>query len=221
MPKAGAADPSARGHLRPQRTHRRTGHCRRFTARRCALTIQQLAAGEHSVVTGPLGSVKQTVVVSGGTSLVVPAWRRRPTTSAPVSGWVAVSSPVEVQIFEGGRLIGSSASESIMVASGKHDIELVNDALGFRISRTIQVAPGKTASVSVDMPRGAMSVQASPWAEVWIDGEKVGETPIGNLPMTIGSHNVVFRHPELGEQHQTVLVTMKGTARVTADMKKK
>lgn len=227
MPKTGVADPSAKGHLRVRSEPAGAQVIVDGTPRGAApLTINELAAGEHTVtVTGPLGSVKQTVVVeAGGTaSLVVPLGGGAPAApaGAPVSGWIAVSSPIEVQIFEGGRLIGSSASESIMVASGKHELELVSDALGFRVSRNVQVFPGKTASVSVDLPRGAMSLQASPWAEVWVDGEKVGDTPIGNLPMTIGSHNVVFRHPQLGEQHQTVLVTMKGTARVTADMNKK
>jgi hypothetical protein len=225
MPKAGTADPAARGHLRvrsePAGAQVVVDGAPRGEA---PVTINDLAAGEHTVVvTGALGSVKQTVNVEAGStaSLVVPLGGGAAQTNAPVSGWVAVSSPVEVQIFEGGRLLGSSASESIMVASGKHDLDLVNDALGFRVSRNIQVPPGKTASVSVDLPRGTLSVQAAPWAEVWVDGEKLGDTPIANVPMTIGSHNVTFRHPEFGEQHQTVLVTMKGTARVTADMKKK
>jgi len=224
MPKAGAPDPSARGHLRVRSEPAGApvvvdGAPRGATP----LTVNDLAAGEHTVV---VGAVRQTVNIEAGStaSLVVPLGggaAAAPAPSAPVSGWLAISSPIEIQIFEGGRLIGSSASESIMVASGKHDLELVSDAFGYRTSRTIQVPPGKTASVSVDLPRGTLSVQAAPWAEVWIDGENLGQTPLANVPMTIGSHNVTFRHPELGEQHQTVIVTLKGTARVTADMRKK
>jgi hypothetical protein len=60
-----------------------------------------------------------------------------------------------------------------------------------------------------------------PWAEVWIDGEKAGDTPIGNLQTTIGKHDVVFRHPELGETRQSVTVTLLGPARLSVDMRKK
>ena len=58
-------------------------------------------------------------------------------------------------------------------------------------------------------------------ARMRIDGEKVGETPIGNLPVRIGPHEVVFRHPELGEQRHAVTVTMSNPARLSVDMRQK
>jgi eukaryotic-like serine/threonine-protein kinase len=60
---------------------------------------------------------------------------------------------------------------------------------------------------SVPLPTGTVHVNAVPWAEVWIDGKRVGETPIGNLSIAIGPHELVFRHPELGEK--TVLTVVK------------
>jgi hypothetical protein len=66
-----------------------------------------------------------------------------------------------------------------------------------------------------------VAINAIPWAEVWVDGEKAGDTPIGNLPAAIGKHEVTFRHPELGEAHQTVTVTMSGPARLSVDLRKK
>ena len=57
-------------------------------------------------------------------------------------------------------------------------------------------------------------------ADVWIAGRKIGETPIGNLPISIGTHEVVFRHPDLGERRQTVTVTLKEVARYSADFTK-
>ena len=53
-------------------------------------------------------------------------------------------------------------------------------------------------------PNGTLSINAQPWAEVWVDGERVGETPIGNLSRRIGTHEVLFRHPDLGERRETV-----------------
>ena len=41
--------------------------------------------------------------------------------------------------------------------------------------------PGKVANLAVDLPKGVVNLNATPWAEVWIDGQRVGETPIGNL----------------------------------------
>ena len=161
------------------------------------------------------------IVESGVTaSLVVPMSGREPNASAPRLGWISVSAPLDVQIFEEGRLIGNNLTDRIMVSAGRHDIEIVNEAVGYRATRTLQVTAGKVAAVKLEMPKGTISVNAQPWAEVWIDGERIGETPIGNLSVAIGTHSVLFRHPELGEQHHTALVTLKGPTRLSVDMRK-
>jgi hypothetical protein len=116
-------------------------------------------------------------------------------------------------------MIGTTDADRIMMAAGKHELELVNDTLGYRATRTVQVPPGKVAPLSLELPQGVINVNASPWAEVWIDGRRIGETPIGNLPMTIGPHEVIFRHPQLGEKRQAVSVTLKAPVRVSQEMK--
>jgi hypothetical protein len=60
-----------------------------------------------------------------------------------------------------------------------------------------------------------------PWAEVWIDGERVGDTPIGNLQAKIGTREIVFKHPELGERRTTATVTLKEPVRISMDLRKK
>ena len=183
--------------------------------------VSDLAPGEHSVLLeSDLGAVRQVVTVEAGTtaSLVVPLAAAE---GAPVSGWVSVSSPIEVQLFEGDRLIGTSLSDRIMVSAGRHEIAFVNDALGFRVTRNVQVGPGKVASVALEMPQGTIALNAQPWAEVWIDGEKSGETPMGNLSLPIGSHSVLFRHPALGEQQHTVVVKAGAVTRLSVDMRKR
>ena len=66
----------------------------------------------------------------------------------------------------------------------------LRDALGYRAARTVSVAPGRVESLSVKLPMGSMSVNAVPWAEVWLDGVSVGQTPLIDLPVEIGTHHV-------------------------------
>ena len=73
--------------------------------------------------------------------------------------------------------------------------------------------------LALDMPQGTINLNAAPWAEVFIDGKRVGETPIGNLSIAIGAHEVLFRHPQLGEKRQAVSVTLKAPVRLSVDMK--
>jgi hypothetical protein len=124
-------------------------------------------------------------------------------------------------LFEEGRLLGSSDSERLMLTAGTHRIDIVNETLGFRSNRIIQVTAGKVSPISVEFPKGTIALNAVPWADVWIDGERVGETPIGNLSVAIGSHEIIFRHPELGEQRHVATVTLSAPARVSVDMRKR
>jgi hypothetical protein len=185
------------------------------------LTAEGLTPGPHNVtVENDLGPVTQRVTIEAGAtaSLVVPMTTPK---NAPVSGWIAVSVPVEVQLFENQRLLGSSQTDRIMVSVGRHELEVVNEAIGYRAMKTVNVAPGQTANIKLDLPKAPMALNAVPWAEVWVDGDRVGETPIGGVQVSIGPHEVVFRHPELGERRVVTTVTLAGPAKVSVDMRKK
>jgi hypothetical protein len=185
------------------------------------LTIDGLAPGTHVIgLQNAISSVTEHVMIQAGAtaSLVVPLSAPQ---GIPVSGWVSVTSPVEMQLFEDGRLVGSSRSDRIMMSVGDHTLQLVNETLGYRVNRTLQVAPGRVTSMRLDPPKGTLALNAAPWAEVWVDGERAGDTPMGNISLPIGNHDVLFRHPELGEQRHTVTVTLNAPARLSVDMRKR
>ena len=56
--------------------------------------------------------------------------------------------------------------------------------------------------------------------EVWIDGKQVGETPIGNFAIPVGPHEVLFKHPELGEKRHAVVVSANTITRLSIDLRK-
>jgi serine/threonine protein kinase len=183
--------------------------------------VDTLTPGEHAVVVeSDLGTVKQSVTVQPATtaSLVVPLTGAG---GAPLSGWIAIAAPVDLQVYENKRLIGSTQSGKITITAGRHELEIVNEALAYHATTVVQVAPNKVAPVKLEWPKGTIAVNALPWAEVWIDGEKVGETPIGNLSVPIGPHEILFRNPDLGEQRQAVTVSLQAPVRVSADLRKK
>jgi len=183
------------------------------------VTVDQLAPGTHSVtLQSDVSTMTQEVKIEAGASasLVVPMTAQ----GVPLSGWISVEAPSEVHVYEDTRLLGTSQNDHIMVMAGRHELSLVNDALGYRATRTATVSPGKVSTVRLDWPKGSMALNAQPWAEVWVDGDKKGETPIGNISVPIGTHEVVFRHPELGERVVRATVTVTTPARVIVDMRK-
>lgn len=185
------------------------------------VTVDNLAPGVHMVtVEGPSGSMTQDVTVQSGAtaSLVVPL--NAPPAAAPTTGWISVSAPVELQLLEKGQPLGTSRSDRIVIPAGRHDIDMVNDAVGFRTTRSVTVLASNVSTLKVDLPKGSISLNAQPWAEVFIDGNRIGETPIGNVQLALGQHEVVFRHPELGEQRFTPTITLNAPVRLSADFRR-
>ncbi|HXG88028.1 MAG TPA: PEGA domain-containing protein [Vicinamibacterales bacterium] len=182
--------------------------------------VEQLTPGTHSVtLQTDLRSVTQDVTIEPGTtaSLVVPMAAPE---GVPVSGWISVTAPTEVQVYEDTRLLGTSRSDRIMVQAGRHELSIVNEALGYRATRSVTVSAGNVSAIQLDWPNGSLALNAQPWAEVWVDGNKKGETPIGNISVPVGTHEVVFRHPEFGERVVRATVTATTPSRVTVDMRK-
>ena len=195
------------------------------SAGRTPLTVPTLGAGPHTVrVQFASGSIVERRVALGAgetVSLVLDAPAAKAVTpTGPASGWVRVQTPFDVQVLEAGQVVGSSASERIMVTAGPHVFELVNAALGFRATVKVVVGAGRTEPLIVDSPRALVQVNAQPWAEVVVDGRVAGDTPLANLQLAIGVHQFVFRHPEFGERSQTVTVRLDTPNRVTADLRR-
>ena len=184
------------------------------------LTLTNLAVGDHTIsVRGTTGeAINRTVSITAAAvsslfiSMTAPA--------GVASGWLTVTSAVPLQIMSRGTLVGTSDVPRVMLPAGSHDLELVNTALGYRAAHRVQVSAGQTTSLTPTLPNGTLSINALPWAEVWINGRRLGETPIGNHSIAIGTHEVVFRHPDLGEQRRTVTIGASAPARLGIDMRK-
>jgi hypothetical protein len=188
---------------------------------RSPVSVPDLAPGTHTVVMqNDMGTQTERVIIENGrtASLVVSLGAANKATTA---GWIRLDVPADVQILENGRVVGSSDFERIMLPVGRHDLELVNTSLGYRERRTVQITAGQTTTLRPDWPRGSMAINAIPWAEVLVDGARVGETPIGNIAVPIGSHEVLFRHPELGERRMSVTVTVGEPLKVGVDLRSK
>jgi PEGA domain len=185
------------------------------------LTVADLLPGDHEVILEtPEASARHVVSVqAGGTASLLAPVGAAIAAGAPAAGWVTIRAPFSLEVREGGRMIGTTDADRIMVAAGRHELQLVNESLGYSSTRVITVPAGKVATIAADLPNGSVNLNAAPWAEVWIDGQRVGETPIGNLSVPIGPHEVVFKHPQFGERRHAISVTLSAPVRLSVDMK--
>lgn len=184
------------------------------------LVLTDLSADEHTVtVAGDGVSAERRIVVTpAATASVIFSLPSK--AAGPLGGWVSVSSPFDVEVLEDNDVVGSSRTSRIMLAAGRHDLVLANRGVGYQEARRVDVAAGKTTTIRVEAPQASVSVNARPWAEVLVDGASIGQTPIANVLVAVGAHEIVFRNPQLAERKQTFLVTAKGPNRIAADLTK-
>jgi hypothetical protein len=166
--------------------------------------------------------------VRGGPNIQTPSGQKPPTVRAadttqalagsPRTGGFRLSSTVEVHVLEGDQVLGSSADGPIVAAAGQHEFEFVNSAIGYRERRVVVVRPGQITPITIGVPNGTLNINAVPWAAVWMDGASLGETPLGNLSVVPGEHEIVFRHPQLGERREKTLVRSNATTRVSVNL---
>jgi hypothetical protein len=182
------------------------------------LVIEDLAAAEHSVaVTSNTGSVERRITIEPGAAKEVVFSLAR-SSSAPLGGWVAVTSPFQVDLLERDEVVGTSGTTKVMLPAGRHEVVLRNDRVGYEARRSVDVVAGSVATIEVVPPTAPLNVNAQPWADVVIDGVPAGQTPLGNVMIPVGTHEITFRHPQLGERTQTVVVTARGVNRVAVDL---
>jgi hypothetical protein len=189
-----------------------------------------VAPGEHRIEISSDGTpVKDVVTVQrdATTSVIIPlpaAPRAEIAAAAPraetaaAAGWISITSPIDVQVFEGDQLIGTRETRRLMLPAGTHQLDIVNGDVGYASRRVVTVTAARLTTLKVELSPGTLAINALPWAEVSLDGQSLGPTPIGNVKTSVGTHEVVFRHPKLGEQRRTVVVPLSGIARISIDM---
>ena len=176
------------------------------------VTLSGVAQGRHVLTfLSSSGSVKRTVKVIAGKSVSV---------EVPIySGWVEVFAPFVVDVAENGKSIGSTEQGPVMLAPGQHHLVLTNADMGYRAEEDVTVTAGETNSVRLE-PTGHANINAIPWAEVWSNGRKIGDTPIANYTLPLGSQEFVFRHPQFGERKVSATIRAGQPVAVAVDFTK-
>ena len=75
--------------------------------------------------------------------------------------------------------------------------------------RHVEVKPGEITTVSIAPPQSSLTVTSTEQAEVWLDGARVGDTPLESLPVAIGLHEIALRRAGAPDRKISVTVTTK------------
>ncbi len=165
------------------------------------LTLEDVAPGQHLVALKHAnGLVQRTVRIKANETETLDV--------TIYSGWLALFAPIELQITENGRQLRLNEQNQVMLSPGRHDLQLTNAALGFRESQIVEVKPGEVTAVSITIPKTPVTINATPSSDVWLDGVKIGETPLADFPVAVGTREFVLKHPLHGERRVMATVTV-------------
>jgi hypothetical protein len=163
------------------------------------LTLTDLTPGRHEVtLKSEAGTVRQTVTVAANQTATVD--------ESIFSGWVTVYSPFEVVITEKGRVLRADDRNQVMLPPGPHELRLTNRALGYQAVRQVEVKPGEATNVQVTPGPSTLTVTATEAAQVWVDGTRVGETPLNAVPVPLGTHEILVKSTSGRERRATVTI---------------
>lgn len=164
------------------------------------LTLRDLNAGPHTVVfESTQGSLRREITISEGKTETL--------AESIYAGWLHVSAPMDVTIADGNRPIQLDTGNRVMLRPGTHEITVQNRALGFSLSQSVEIEPGATANLDIETPFSSISVNGPEGATVQIDGVKVGETPLANYQVKIGTRDLMVTDRSGATYHISVTVT--------------
>lgn len=127
-------------------------------------------------------------------------------------GRLSVESNVPVEVHLGKKLLGRTPLRDVPVPEGRLRLRLSNAALGVAREVSVRVANGKAASHRATFGQGTLHIDAVPWAEVWLDQQKLGFTPLAGQKIWEGDHTVRLVGPGTEKSLQVKVAAGKTVA---------
>lgn len=129
--------------------------------------------------------VQKEITVSGSTTITIrlqPDW-----------GLVNVySEPSGADVYIDGQLVGTTPLKEFNLTIGTHEVRIVKEDYQEYVTQ-VEISPGSTKSITATLKPnwGTVQVRSEPSeAQVYVDNELVGTTPINDLKLKAGVHNI-------------------------------
>jgi serine/threonine-protein kinase len=134
---------------------------------------------------------------------------------------VAISSvPSGLTVYVRRRRYGSTPTRA-RLAPGSHSLRLRSKSYGIDYTTKIRVPRESSHSVSINIPSGRLAVRARPYATVFVDGRRLGLTPMPPIKLYVGRHRVRLVNDSLGRSvSRTVMIRSGQRSGIDVDLTK-
>ena len=120
---------------------------------------------------------------------------------------VASPAPMEITLSEGARALQLDSSNRDVPAARHPRDHRAEQGTRLQPDADRQILPGATADLDIDTPDSTITANGPEGAVVYIDNERVGDIPVVNHQVKIGSRDIRVVDRSGAAYHITVNVT--------------
>jgi PKD repeat protein len=199
---------------------------------RTPLTLTDTAIGNHRITISMDGYEEYTrnIIMEAATPLAIAAVLTRsvpqPTTLPPPNGLIAITSiPSGAEVYIDGRQRGTAPAMFPEILPGNHQVTISSKGYD-DWSHIVSVGSGQTAAINAELVAtkvitGSLAVITDPpGAEIFIDGNFKGVSPVTIPGLSAGKHTVLLTLQEYAENTTNISVTDGQTQKYTTELQK-
>ncbi|MEM6732781.1 MAG: PEGA domain-containing protein, partial [Myxococcota bacterium] len=123
---------------------------------------------------------------------------------------LSLNSEPKAEVFVGEKSLGSTPLESVELPAGENILVLRNERLGIEKQLRLDLPPGALLEENVVLSKGTLEFVANPWADVYVDGRKVGTTTMLHLAVYEGAHQVRFVNRDIKKESTVDVIVVAG-----------
>ena len=121
---------------------------------------------------------------------------------------ISVTCDPPVKVFVDRTVLGPTPLNNAQAPLGNHTLKLVNGDLGINKQIPMEFTAGKAKKLTFKLSKGKVRFVVTPWADVTVDGNRLGTTPLPETELYEGTHWVELNNDKLGKQ-KTLYVEVK------------
>jgi len=128
---------------------------------------------------------------------------------SPKTGMITINSnPSGAEVYIDGQKVGETPLEHYVLPIGLHQVLIKKEGYKDEVFNvSIQEGKELTFNVELSPKTGMITITTDPsGAEVYIDGLKVGETPLEQYVLTVGKHTIVIKKEGYKEETHEITV---------------
>jgi len=132
---------------------------------------------------------------------------------------LSLTSRPQTDVILNGRRVGTTPIRNMKLPSGSYLLQLRSSKHGLLKTVKVAVRAGETTKRDVTFGKGKVVVNARPWADVYLNGKKLGTTPIAPQTLWEGVYDLRLINPEIGSERRVrINVKANDTVKVIQEM---